>query len=525
MRKKIITPVLVLMMLIAVFSVTLHANNENNQNLPDDEDITGDDENQMSEEWDVYYVDSGDDLPACDTPIFGRLYYVASTSGFEVCTSSGWTFINLIGAPGNDGVNGTKGTDGTDGVDGADGTDGENGTVGAPGIDGESIISVRIPEQEGENCPYSGTKIQIGIDDDGDRQIDTDKVILTHYECNQRIVYLYNYESSEYIIVMYNGNQLLDGDVTINGYDIRATTIQDDSFSINGISYFGSDPAASAIAKAAAINDASQYTGVYATVEPTIVTATADIAAVDFDSTNNIVINGYVISGFDISSNDAFSTSNSNVRLAQYTSTSDIQVSYSDALLDQDVMIVSGANGVWTDKIDIRATINSDDTVSTSYNSASAIAKAAAINDASQYTGVYAIVEPTIVTATADIAAVDFDSVNNIAINGQTISGISIESNDATGTLVNAINSETNTTGVSATLNHNNRLVLTASDGRNIEVTIAGSGTLVGLGSSSGTTVTGGKLILSSDSPFTLTGNAIDKLGHIGSEGMTEFGR
>ena len=221
--------------------------------------------------------------------------------------------------------------------------------------------------------------------------------------------------------------------------------------------------------------------------------------------------------------NDALQTSNSNVRLAQYTSTSDIQASFSDALLDQDVMIISGANGVWNDKIDIRSTLDSDDTVSTSYNSASAIAKVAAINDASQFTGVYATVEPTVVTASADIAAVDFDSNNYIAINGQIISGISVEDNDATSTLVNAINSETNTTGVNATLNHNNRLVLTAPDGRNIEISVAGIGTRVGLAAGAGTTVTGGRITLTSNETFSLAGSAIDKLGNIGGNGATIF--
>ena len=36
-------------------------------------------------DWDVYYVDSGSDLPVCGSPTLGRLYYVASTAGFETC--------------------------------------------------------------------------------------------------------------------------------------------------------------------------------------------------------------------------------------------------------------------------------------------------------------------------------------------------------------------------------------------------------------------------------------------------------
>ena len=67
-------------------------------------------------------------------------------------------------------------------------------------------------------------------------------------------------------------------------------------------------------------------------------------------------------------------------------------------------------------------------------------------------------------------------------------------------------------------------MVLTAPDGRNICVTTSGNGTRLGLAAAAGTTVHGGKITLSSDKPFNLSGNAIDKLGHIGQEGMTNFG-
>ena len=56
----------------------------------------------MDEEWEVYYVDSGDDLPNCNSDTLGRLYYVASTTTFEVCLTSGWSFIDIKGADGQD---------------------------------------------------------------------------------------------------------------------------------------------------------------------------------------------------------------------------------------------------------------------------------------------------------------------------------------------------------------------------------------------------------------------------------------
>ena len=89
-----------LLMMTTSLSGCLHGdssvdtNNDGNDpnSLPD-----GDGNNQIGDEWDVYYVDSGDDLPACGSTTLGRLYYVASTAGFETCTSTGWAFVGHTG--------------------------------------------------------------------------------------------------------------------------------------------------------------------------------------------------------------------------------------------------------------------------------------------------------------------------------------------------------------------------------------------------------------------------------------------
>ena len=78
----------------------------------------------LDDEWDVYYVDSEDELPACESSTLGRLYYVASTAGFQTCTSAGWVSVDLTGPAG------PKGPPGEDGLDGADGADGQDGTAG-----------------------------------------------------------------------------------------------------------------------------------------------------------------------------------------------------------------------------------------------------------------------------------------------------------------------------------------------------------------------------------------------------------
>jgi flagellin len=202
--------------------------------------------------------------------------------------------------------------------------------------------------------------------------------------------------------------------------------------------------------------------------------------------------------------------------MARYGSESDITVSGAgDAIADEDVVL----NGVT-----VRSTVAADDTLSTTLNAASAISKAAAINDSTEFTGVKATVESTVIVATADIAAVTMDSTNNIAINGETLTGFRVQDNDADDTLVNQINSVADKTGVVASLDQDNRLVLTADDGRNIEVSVVGNGTQTGLAAAAGTSVTGGRVTLQSEDQFVLSGNAIDKLGDVGGVGATLFG-
>ena len=116
------------------------------------------------------------------------------------------------------------------------------------------------------------------------------------------------------------------------------------------------------------------------------------------------------------------------------------------------------------------------------------------------------------------------DSTNNIAINGTVLTGFRVQDNDADDTLVNQINAVSDETGVIASLDVDNRLVLSAEDGRNIEVTVSGNGTRTGLAAAAGTTVTGGRLTLQSESQFDLSGNAIAKLGDVGGPGASLFG-
>jgi len=146
--------------------------------------------------------------------------------------------------------------------------------------------------------------------------------------------------------------------------------------------------------------------------------------------------------------------------------------------------------------ITIRSSVDADDQLSTSNNANSAIAKAKAINDASAFTGVRAIVGETTFTGST-IQSVTLNETKSFSINGEKIAGFSVQANDADGSLVDAINAVSEKTGVVASLNENSQLVLTAADGRNIELT--GSLSSIGLGTAS---VTGGKITLQSNGQF-----------------------
>jgi uncharacterized protein YjbI with pentapeptide repeats len=111
-----------------------------------DDDGGSDEESaETLDDWMVYSVDSGDDLPNCNSDTLGRLYYVANIDTFEVCLTSGWSFIEIKGA---DGAQGPQGEAGTDGQDGAQGPVGETGPQGEPGMDGQAANETMMYDLE-----------------------------------------------------------------------------------------------------------------------------------------------------------------------------------------------------------------------------------------------------------------------------------------------------------------------------------------------------------------------------------------
>ena len=123
----------------------------------------------------------------------------------------------------------------------------------------------------------------------------------------------------------------------------------------------------------------------------------------------------------------------------------------------------------------VRNTAATDDELSTaaSGKASSAIAKAAAINDSTEFHGVTATVNSTKANL-GTVGAHSFTADAHFTINDTAIIGIRSQVDDADGSLVNAINAVSDDTGVVATIDEDKQLILTAEDGRNIDVAFAG---------------------------------------------------
>jgi len=122
----------------------------------------------------------------------------------------------------------------------------------------------------------------------------------------------------------------------------------------------------------------------------------------------------------------------------------------------------------------IRATVAADDGVSSTGNAASAIAKAAAINEATGVTGVTAVAQAT--TFTSQVITAGQYSAGDLTINGVPVGAINATQNlDADNQIEAAINAISGATGVTALTNVNGTITLTAADGRNIDIVTAGA--------------------------------------------------
>jgi len=152
------------------------------------------------------------------------------------------------------------------------------------------------------------------------------------------------------------------------------------------------------------------------------------------------------------------------------------------ALVDGDLMI----NGV-----QVGASYADDDKLSSASQATSSIAKVAAINRVSEYSGVIAKAAANTVSGTAMTGAA---SSGTITINGYTTSTIQTTTDTALSRklVTDAINAISGATGVTAkdTESDNGGVVLTAADGRNIALTLTGvTATATGVAASGSTYV------------------------------------
>ncbi|MCP5357532.1 MAG: hypothetical protein H7A06_05275 [Pseudomonadales bacterium] len=158
-------------------------------------------------------------------------------------------------------------------------------------------------------------------------------------------------------------------------------------------------------------------------------------------------------------------------------------ISTSAALAGGDLVI----NGV-----SIGASRASDDTASTASQSASAIAKAAAVNRATSQTGVTAIVDKNTASGSAMTASV---TAGTVVVNGTTISvETTADATSSRAAVVSAINAQSALTGVVAVDSGDDALgvSLEAADGRNITTSFTGTLTSATTGLGAAGTKTGG---------------------------------
>jgi flagellin len=162
------------------------------------------------------------------------------------------------------------------------------------------------------------------------------------------------------------------------------------------------------------------------------------------------------------------------------------------------------AGDLFLNGVTVRATRAEDDTISTTFATGSAVAKAAAINDSTAFTGVSAYANAAIRGGVNAVAGGALDQTDNIVINDIIITGLTVAADDAGDALIRSINAEFDRTGVIASRDLAGRIQLEAKDGRNIELEFNGNGAAIsGLGAAG---VTTGTVTLHSETQFELTG-------------------
>lgn len=205
------------------------------------------------------------------------------------------------------------------------------------------------------------------------------------------------------------------------------------------------------------------------------------------------------------------------------------ETSSAGSLVTSGQMATLSAGNLAINGTEIRASRSGDDTVSTSDNAGSSLAIAAAINASSDKTGVTAVADKTSFTSTHDVtgSATVATTSGDLFINGEEITiaeGTNLAEDKAA--ILAGINAKSDITGVTASFS-TNKLVLTASDGRNIQIetaTYANVANVFGADiSGTGDVVKRGTVSLYSNSSFTIGGTSPNTAGFTaGTVGLDE---
>ncbi len=127
-----------------------------------------------------------------------------------------------------------------------------------------------------------------------------------------------------------------------------------------------------------------------------------------------------------------------------------------------------GANQLTIKSVTTGKTITLDP-IDLQFNNKASNGMAAVADQINKYTGETGVSANAVVTAGTGAITAGTTSAN-FTINGVSIGTIQVSANDSSGTLQNAINAKTTSTGVSATRTSNGQLTLTSTDGRALQV-------------------------------------------------------
>ena len=249
-------------------------------------------------------------------------------------------------------------------------------------------------------------------------------------------------------------------------------------------------------------------------------------AIADTGSLSGLVINGTAIAGVSVATAagsglideivDAINAATGDIHVTARAASNTIVLtadSGRNITFDLSASTAPNASAIAND-LGMAASYFATGTINTIYNGeSSAIAKVAAIDSVKSYTDVDALVQATEVTGSAAVEAVTL-AAGDLFINGIDIGAVTVQAGDADGALISAINAKSGSTGVSAALDNQNLMVLTAADGRNISLVNSAAGELA---MNIADDVYRGGVKLNSAENFTVAGST-DDLGSIDTQ-------